>query len=86
MMPADLLASAALLQVGYGASVLSFLGGIHWAMAMAEYGGAAGPSSRIADALLFCVPAQLPCVMDCILYCSTYCRKCINYAVWKHAW
>ena len=39
-MPADLVASAALLQLGYGASIASFLGGIHWAMAMAGYGGA----------------------------------------------
>lgn len=32
-------------QVGYGVSIVSFLGGIHWAMAMAEYGGASRPSS-----------------------------------------
>ena len=38
-MPAELLQNAALLQVAYGASIASFLGGIHWAMAMAEYGG-----------------------------------------------
>ena len=38
-LPADLVANAALLQIGYGASIASFLGGIHWAMAMAEYGG-----------------------------------------------
>lgn len=40
MLPAGLLANAALLQIGYGATIASFLGGIHWAMAMAEYGGA----------------------------------------------
>lgn len=39
LMPADLLQNAALLQIAYGASIASFLGGIHWAMAMAEYGG-----------------------------------------------
>ena len=39
LIPADLLQNAALLQVAYGASIASFLGGIHWAMAMAEYGG-----------------------------------------------
>ena len=39
-LPPDLVASAALLQLGYGASIASFLGGIHWAMAMARYGGA----------------------------------------------
>lgn len=38
-LPTDLVANAALLQLGYGASIASFLGGIHWAMAMAEYGG-----------------------------------------------
>lgn len=38
-LPVDLLQNAALLQVAYGASIASFLGGIHWAMAMAEYGG-----------------------------------------------
>lgn len=38
-LPADLVASAALLQLGYGASIASFLGGIHWALAMAQYGG-----------------------------------------------
>lgn len=61
-MPADIVASAAVLQVisaflttgfarvrimeltffavqvGYGASIASFLGGIHWALAMANYG------------------------------------------------
>lgn len=39
LIPSELLQNAALLQVAYGASIASFLGGIHWAMAMAEYGG-----------------------------------------------
>ncbi len=39
LLPAELVQNAALLQVAYGASIASFLGGIHWAMAMAEYGG-----------------------------------------------
>ena len=39
LFPAELVQNAALLQVAYGASIASFLGGIHWAMAMAEYGG-----------------------------------------------
>lgn len=43
-LPAELVQNAALLQVAYGASIASFLGGIHWAMAMAEYGGNAGQS------------------------------------------
>lgn len=38
-LPPSLASNAALLQVGYGASIASFLGGIHWAMALAEYGG-----------------------------------------------
>jgi hypothetical protein len=45
-MPAALVANASLLQIGYGASIASFLGGIHWAMAMAEYGGAHFPARR----------------------------------------
>ena len=40
-LPVALIEHAALLQVAYGASIASFLGGIHWAMAMAEYGGIA---------------------------------------------
>eukprot|EP00884_Botryococcus_braunii_P015778 jgi/Botrbrau1/2884/Bobra.0036s0026.1 len=47
LLPPVLASNAALLQVGYGASIASFLGGIHWAMAMADYGGAAA-SSRVA--------------------------------------
>lgn len=43
LLPADLVASAGLLQIGYGASIASFLGGIHWAMAMAHYGGKHAP-------------------------------------------
>ncbi len=39
LLPAEIVANAALLQIGYGATIASFLGGIHWAMAMAEYGG-----------------------------------------------
>ena len=38
-LPADLVQNAALLQLGYGASIASFLGGVHWGMAMSEYGG-----------------------------------------------
>ncbi len=33
--------------MGYGASILSFLGGIHWALAMAEYGGALKPKALL---------------------------------------
>ena len=39
LLPVELVQNAGLLQVAYGASICSFLGGIHWAMAMAEYGG-----------------------------------------------
>lgn len=48
-MPADLVANAALLQLGYGASIASFLGGIHWAMAMSGYGGGTPDISPFAD-------------------------------------
>ena len=39
LVPPDLVASAAVLQLGYGASIASFLGGIHWALAMVQYPG-----------------------------------------------
>lgn len=39
LLPDAWVANAGLLQVAYGASIASFLGGIHWAMAMADYGG-----------------------------------------------
>ena len=35
----SLLANAGLLQVGYGATILSFLGGVHWGLAMTNVGG-----------------------------------------------
>jgi len=38
IIPADLVANAATLQIGYGAVIASFLGGIHWSMAMASFG------------------------------------------------
>ena len=43
-LPADLVQNAALLQLGYGASIASFLGGVHWGMAMGEYGGLPFPT------------------------------------------
>lgn len=63
LLPAGLLANAALLQIGYGATIASFLGGIHWAMAMAEYGGASHHSlsgflmcMQFGDSLTFSMP------------------------------
>ena len=47
LLPAELVQNAALLQVAYGASIASFLGGIHWAMAMAEYGGVSASEHRL---------------------------------------
>lgn len=38
-MPADLVANAGLLQVAYGATIASFLGGVHWGTAMGGFGG-----------------------------------------------
>ena len=35
----QVIANAPLLQTCYGVSIASFLGGVHWGMAMAEYGG-----------------------------------------------
>ena len=35
----SMLASTGLLQVGYGATILSFLGGVHWGLAMTNVGG-----------------------------------------------
>lgn len=40
LLPDAWVANAGLLQITYGVGIASFLGGIHWAMAMAEYGGA----------------------------------------------
>lgn len=37
--PAQMLANPGLLQVGYGATILSFLGGVHWGLAMTNVGG-----------------------------------------------
>ncbi|KAK9836975.1 hypothetical protein WJX81_003874 [Elliptochloris bilobata] len=60
LLPADLVANAGMLQVGYGASILSFLGGIHWAMAMAEYGGPAQSAAAATERYLWSVT---PCLM-----------------------
>lgn len=38
-----LLANPGLLQVGYGATILSFLGGVHWGLAMTNVGGERAP-------------------------------------------
>lgn len=46
-----LLASLGTLQVGYGATILSFLGGVHWGVAMTNIGGegaAAGAALFVA--------------------------------------
>ena len=51
LLPAGLVANAALLQLGYGASIASFLGGVHWGMAMSGYGGET-PGSSLTHALL----------------------------------
>ncbi|KAK9905759.1 hypothetical protein WJX75_005885 [Coccomyxa subellipsoidea] len=60
MLPAELVANAALLQIGYGATIASFLGGIHWAMAMAEYGGKGLSAAVQAERYLWSVT---PCLM-----------------------
>ncbi|DBA78234.1 TPA: hypothetical protein ACH3X2_008188 [Trebouxia sp. C0005] len=60
LLPAELVQNAALLQVAYGASIASFLGGIHWAMAMAEYGGKQASSQMGTDRYVWSVT---PCLM-----------------------
>ncbi|DBA76354.1 hypothetical protein WJX77_005451 [Trebouxia sp. C0004] len=60
LLPAELVQNAALLQVAYGASIASFLGGIHWAMAMAEYGGKHASSQMGTDRYVWSVT---PCLM-----------------------
>lgn len=39
----QMLANPGLLQVGYGATILSFLGGVHWGLAMTNVGGEEAP-------------------------------------------
>ena len=59
LIPAELVQNAALLQVAYGASIASFLGGVHWALAMVEYGGGcfcccmAGMGTGSGDSMCF---------------------------------
>ncbi|KAK9794350.1 hypothetical protein WJX73_010149 [Symbiochloris irregularis] len=47
--PADLVANAGLLQLGYGASIASFLGGIHWSLAMVHYPGTKAAFDAASD-------------------------------------
>lgn len=63
-LPMDLLdpllgPNTGLLQVGYGATILSFLGGVHWGLAMTNVGGALG--TRMAGQRY--VWSVLPCLM-----------------------
>lgn len=39
LLAADFLHAASLPQIGYGATILSFLGGVHWGLAMTNVGG-----------------------------------------------
>lgn len=54
-----MLANPGLLQVAYGATILSFLGGVHWGVAMTNIGGAAG-AKLAGERYLWSV---LPCLM-----------------------
>ncbi|KAL3153412.1 hypothetical protein ABBQ38_011748 [Trebouxia sp. C0009 RCD-2024] len=60
LIPAELLQNAALLQVAYGASIASFLGGVHWALAMVEYGGKQASMQMGTDRYVWSVT---PCLM-----------------------
>ena len=75
-LPADLVANAALLQLGYGASIASFLGGIHWAMAMAEYGGEIFTFSLLACALLLAVQHATWRWCICLLKSAALWQQC----------
>ncbi|EFN57231.1 hypothetical protein CHLNCDRAFT_143716 [Chlorella variabilis] len=55
----SMLASTGLLQVGYGATILSFLGGVHWGLAMTNVGG--DVAFRMADQRYLW--SVLPCLM-----------------------
>lgn len=55
----QLLASPGLLQIGYGATILSFLGGVHWGLAMTNVGGALG--YKMAEQRF--IWSVLPCLM-----------------------
>ncbi|KAL4434086.1 hypothetical protein ABPG75_000527 [Micractinium tetrahymenae] len=54
-----MLANPGLLQVGYGATILSFLGGVHWGLAMTNVGGELG-YKMAEQRFLWSV---LPCLM-----------------------
>eukprot|EP00873_Tetraselmis_striata_P007419 jgi/Tetstr1/427683/TSEL_017808.t1 len=65
-MPIDVLQHAAILQTSYGISIATFLGGVHWGMAMAEYGGRALSSKAAGERYLWSVTPSLvafPAVM-----------------------
>ncbi|KAI3434799.1 hypothetical protein D9Q98_002857 [Chlorella vulgaris] len=65
LLPLDLLldpamlAATGLLQVGYGATILSFLGGVHWGLAMTNVGG--DLAFKMADQRYLW--SVLPCLM-----------------------
>lgn len=59
LMDPGMLANPGLLQVGYGATILSFLGGVHWGLAMTNVGGELG-FKMAEQRFLWSV---LPCLM-----------------------
>lgn len=60
MMPADIVANAALLQLTYGASIASFLGGVHWSLAMVNFTGTKAGQESVADRYIWSVT---PCLL-----------------------
>ena len=53
-----MLSNPGLLQVGYGATILSFLGGVHWGLAMTNVGGERRPNPVVGSSAL---PAAARC-------------------------
>jgi Protein of unknown function (DUF3429) len=53
-LPADVVQHAALLQLGYGATILSFLGGVHWGIALV----AETPGAFVTGIRILCIVAE----------------------------
>ncbi|PSC73137.1 conserved membrane [Micractinium conductrix] len=59
LLDVHMLSNPGLLQVGYGATILSFLGGVHWGLAMTNVGGTLG--FKMAEQRF--IWSVLPCLM-----------------------
>mmetsp|Transcript_24447 Transcript_24447/g.67966 ORF Transcript_24447/g.67966 Transcript_24447/m.67966 type:complete len:245 (-) Transcript_24447:2917-3651(-) len=78
-LPLEVVTNAAQLQTSYGISIATFLGGVHWGMAMAEYGGRALSTKASAERYMWSVTpslvafpvATLPPVASSVILTST---------------